>query len=117
MAAIEPTAERDDALTIHESLLAHAVAMADAGAPRIAFGSITPDEQNGNLDPVQEHSSRVRNRRFVLVAPTGAAGRWSGAVARMDTQDSPTFKPIPLLGMPAAHYRASELEPAARAQP
>ena len=112
VAAVEPTAARDDVLTIHESLLAHAVAMSDQGAPRIAFGAITPGEQDGagDADEVREHSARVRNRRFVLVAPTGAAGLVVGAVARMNPQDSPTFKPIPLLGVPAARYRASELD-------
>jgi len=88
------------------------VSAADDGAPRIAFGAITPEEQDGtgDADEVREHSARVRNRRFVLVAPTGAAGLVAGAVARMAVQDSPTFKSIPLLGVAAAHYRASELD-------
>lgn len=112
VAAVEPSAARDDVLTIHESLLAHAIAMSDQGAPRIAFGAITPDEQDGtnDADEVREHASRVRNRRFVLVAPTGAAGLVVGAVARMDPQISPTFKPVPLLSVPPATYRASELD-------
>ncbi|HSD76936.1 MAG TPA: phage tail sheath C-terminal domain-containing protein [Solirubrobacteraceae bacterium] len=111
VAAVEPTAARDDVLAIHESLLAHAVTAADDGAPRIAFGAITPGEQDGtnDADEVREHSSRVRNRRFVLVAPTGAAGIVAGAVGRLNPQDSPTFKPVPLLGLAPARYRASEL--------
>jgi hypothetical protein len=112
LAAVEPTAARTDVLSIHEALLAHAVGAADDGAPRIAFGAITPGEQDaqGNdADEVREHASRVRNRRFVLVAPTGAAGIVAGSIGRLNPQDSPTFKPIPLLGLEPAHYRASEL--------
>jgi hypothetical protein len=112
LAAVEPTTDRDDVLTIHQLLVAHAVTMADNGAPRIAFGSITPGEQDGvsDVDEVRQHAAAVRSRRFVLVAPAAAAGAVAGVVARMSPQDSPTFKSIPLFGLPAAGYRASELD-------
>jgi len=111
LAAIEPTTPRATALAIHQQLVAHAVAQADAGAPRIAFGSITPDEQDGSndADQIREHAASVRNRRFVLVAPSGAAGAVAGVVGRMNPQDSPTFKSIPLFGLAPARYRESEL--------
>jgi hypothetical protein len=93
---------------IHQALVAHAVVMADNGAPRIAFGSVTADEQ---ADPakVRDHAAAVRNRRFVLVAPAGADGAVAGMVGRMSPAEAPTFKPISLFGLPPATYRESEL--------
>jgi hypothetical protein len=108
LASIEPGRSNSDVRQIHQALLAHAVAMADNGAPRIAFGSVTADEQR-SLQKVRDHAAAVRNRRFVLVAPAGAEGAVAGAVGRMNPQDSPTFKPVPLFGVPAATYRESEL--------
>jgi hypothetical protein len=111
VAAVEPTQPRDTVMEIHQLLVAHAVAMADAGAPRIAFGSITPHEQDasGDANEIREHAAAVRNRRFVLVAPSGAAGAVAGVVGRMSVQDSPTFKSVPLFGLPPSRYRESEL--------
>ena len=111
VAAVEPTQARTVAMEIHQQLVAHAVAMADAGAPRIAFGSIMPGEQDasGDADEIREHAAAVRNRRFVLVAPSGAAGAVAGVVGRMNPQDSPTFKSVPLFGIRPGRYRESEL--------
>ncbi len=108
LAAIEPT--RTDTLvrTVHQSLVAHAVAQADAGSPRVAFGAVTATEQ-GDLDRIRDHAAVVRNRRFVLVSPAGASGSVAGAIARTNPEVSPTFKPVPLFGVPAATYRESEL--------
>jgi hypothetical protein len=82
--------------------------MAEAGTPRIAFGSVTADEQP---DPgrVRDHAATVRNRRFVLVSPAGAEGAVAGVVGLLNPQESSTFKPVPLFGLPAARYRESEL--------
>ena len=93
---------------IHQALAAHAVAMADNAAPRIAFGSVTATEAN-NLDQIREHSALVRSRRFVLVSPPGAEGAVAGLVGRLNPQESPTFKPVPLFGVAPARYRESEL--------
>jgi hypothetical protein len=82
--------------------------MADGGAPRIAFGSVTADEQ-GKLDGARDHAATVRNRRFVLVSPAGAEGAVAGVIGRLNQQESPTFKSVPLFGIPAARYRESEL--------
>lgn len=108
LAAIEPT--RTDALvrTIHQSLVAHAVAQADAGSPRIAFGAVTAAEQD-DLDRIRDHAATVRNRRFALVSPAGAAGAVTGTIARTNPSISPTFKTVPLFGVPAATYTESEL--------
>lgn len=107
-AAIEPSRTDADVATIHQALLSHAVSMSDSGAPRIAFGSVTAGEA-ASLDKIKDHASAVRNRRFVLAAPPQAEGLLAGMIGRMDVQESPTFKTIPLHGMSAASYRESEL--------
>jgi len=108
LAAIEPTRTDATVRQIHQALVAHAVAQADAGAPSIAFGSVTPGEQ-GDLDRIRDHAATVRNRRFVLVSPAGAAGAVAGLVGRLNPEESPTFKGVPLFGVPPATYRESEL--------
>ena len=108
LAAIEPTRTDVFVRTVHQSLVAHAVAQADGGSPRIAFGAVTPAEQ-GDLDRIRDHAAAVRNRRFVLVSPTGAAGAVCGAIARTNPEISPTFKSVPLFGIPPATYSESEL--------
>lgn len=108
VASVEPSRDRAAAIAIHQLLTAHAVTMADNGAPRIAFGSVTAGEA-GNLDQIRGHASSSRNRRFVLVAPPGATGAVVGAIGRTSPQVSPTFKPIPLFGRAPSSYRESEL--------
>lgn len=108
VAAIEPTRTTAQVREIHQALVAHAVAMSDQGAPRIAFGSVTAGEQKKVAD-VRDHASLARNRRFVLVSPAGAAGAVAGMVGRLNPQDAPTFKGVPLFGITPAGYRESEL--------
>lgn len=108
LASIEAGRPDAEVRQIHQALVAHAVAMAEAAAPRIAFGSITAAEA-GDLAQIREHSALVRNRRFVLVAPPGAEGAVAGLVGRLEPQESPTFKPVPLFGIPPATFRESEL--------
>lgn len=108
IASIEPGRADNDVRIIHQALVAHAVTMADAGAPRIAFGSVTAAEAK-NLGSIRDHSATVRNRRFVLVAPPGAEGAVAGLIGRMNTEDSPTFKPTPLFEIAPSTYRESEL--------
>jgi hypothetical protein len=108
LASIEPGITDENVRTIHQSLLAHAIVMADAGAPRIAFGSVTAAEQ-GDEGKIRNHAALVRNRRFVLVSPAGAEGAVAGMVGRMNAQDSPTFKGVTLFGLPPARYSESML--------
>ncbi len=108
LASVEPGRSNDDARSIHQALAAHAVRMAENGAPRIAFGSVTGAEQR-DLGLIRDHAASVRNRRFVLVSPAGAEGAVAGLVGRLNQQDSPTFKGVPLFGLPPASYRESEL--------
>jgi hypothetical protein len=107
LACVDPGMTDAQVRQVHQALVAHAVTMADNGAPRIAFGSITARETDPNA--VRDHSAAVRNRRFVLVAPSGAEGAVAGLVGRLNPQDSPTFKPCPLFDLEPAHYRESEL--------
>jgi hypothetical protein len=108
IASVEPDRATGEVRQIHQALGAHAVAMAENAAPRIAFGSITTAERD-NLDLIREHSALVRSRRFVLVAPTGAEGAVAGLIGRLNPQESPTFKPVPLFGVEPARYRESQL--------
>jgi hypothetical protein len=108
LASVERGRDTAEVRQIHQALAAHAVAMADSAAPRIAFGSVTATEA-ANLDQIREHSALVRNRRFVLVSPPGAEGAVAGLIGRLNPQDSPTFKSVPLFGVPPARYRESEL--------
>ena len=108
LASVEPGRTDDDTRQIHQALVAHAVSQADAGAPRIAFGSVTASEQT-NINAVRDHAATVRNRRFVLVSPAGAEGAVVGLCGLLSPQDSPTFKPVTLFGVPPARYRESEL--------
>lgn len=108
LAAVEPGRSDATVQEIHQALVAHAVVQADEGSPRIAFGSVTPAEQ-GDLDRIRDHAAAVRNRRFVLVSPAGADGAVAGSIARLTPETSPTFKPVPLFGIPPATYRESEL--------
>jgi hypothetical protein len=110
LASVEAGRADVDVRQIHQALVAHAVAMAEQAAPRIAFGSITVAERNDRtLAQIREHSALVRNRRFVLVAPPGAEGAVAGLVGRLNPQESPTFKPVPLFGITPARFRESEL--------
>lgn len=108
LASIEPKRTEADVRQIHQALVAHAVTMADSGAPRIAFGSVTAAEQP-NLNMIRDHAATVRNRRFVLVCPSGAEGAVAGMIGRMNPQESPTFKPVTLHALAPAKYRESEL--------
>ena len=107
LAAIEPGRPRGEVRTIHQQLAAHAVKMADDGAPRIAFGSLAADEKS--LGDIREHSALVRSRRFALVAPSGAEGAVAGLIGRLNPQDSPTFKSVPLFGRAPAAFRQGDL--------
>jgi hypothetical protein len=108
LAAIEPGRSNADVRQIHQALVAHAVAQADNGAPRLAFGAVTADEQD-DLDKIRDHAAAVRNRRFILVSPAGAHGAVAGMIGRMTPQFSPTFKPVPLFDIAPAAYREGEL--------
>ncbi len=107
-ASVEPNRNASEVHQIHQALVAHAVKMADDGAPRIAFGSVTPNEAK-DLNQIKDHAAAIRNRRFVLIAPPGAEGLVAGMIGRMNPQESPTFKTVPLQGLAPSSFRESEL--------
>ena len=108
LASIEPGRDTAEVIEIHQALLSHCVAMADNGAPRIAFGTITADDAD-DLDAIRDHSAAVRNRRFVLIGPPGASGVVAGTIGRLRPQFSPTFKNVPMQGIAPSSYRESQL--------
>ncbi len=108
LASIEPGRDNGEVRQIHQALVGHCVTMSDNGAPRIAFGSVTRDEQ-GTIAKVKDHAATIRNRRMVLVAPAGAEGAVAGAVGRLKPQFSPTFQPLNLHGLAPSSYRESQL--------
>jgi len=108
LASIEPGRTNSDVQQIHQALVAHCVTMTDNGAPRIAFGSVTRDEQP-DIAKIKDHAATIRNRRMVLVSPAGAEGAVAGAIGRLKPQFSPTFQPLNLHGIPPATYRESQL--------
>ncbi|WP_319453007.1 MULTISPECIES: phage tail sheath C-terminal domain-containing protein [unclassified Mycobacterium] len=108
MACFDSASSSDDVIQIHQALLAHALVASDAGAPRVAFGSIRGADA-GNLDAIRDHAAAVRNRRFVLIAPPGATGAVVGLLGRINPEISPTFQPTQLLGVPPSTYRESQL--------
>ncbi|QPJ61307.1 MAG: hypothetical protein G3M70_05140 [Candidatus Nitronauta litoralis] len=108
LASVEPQRTSSFRSGIHQFLGAHAVSQTDQGSPRIAFGSVTSSDQS-DLDDIRDHAATVRNRRFVLVSPSGADGAVAGLVSRLNPQDSPTFKPVPLFGIQPAEYTGSQL--------
>ena len=108
MASFDPALDSASVVQIHQALLAHALTASDAGAPRIAFGSVRSEDAD-DLDAIRDHAAAVRNRRFVLVAPPGATGAVVGLIGRINPEISPTFQSTQLLGIPPAHYRESEL--------
>lgn len=112
LATVEPDRSDDDVHQIHQTLAAQAATMADAGAPRIAYGSITLNEDTpgpNRIAAIRAHAEAVHSRRFVLVSPPGVAGAVAGLIAHSDPQESPTFKPILLYEVPPATYRETEL--------
>lgn len=108
ISCIEPGRANSEVHQIHQAMVGHCVTMTDNGAPRIAFGSVTRDEQ-GTIGKIKDHAATVRNRRMVLVSPAGAEGAVAGSIGRMKPQFSPTFQPLNLHGLAPATYRESQL--------
>ena len=109
MACFDPALKSDDVIQIHQALLAHALVASDAGAPRIAFGSIRGAD-SGNLDA--DPRSRCRGAQPAVRA--GRPARRDRRRRRTDRPDQPArsrqrSSPRQLLGIPPSTYRESEL--------
>jgi hypothetical protein len=97
-----------DGLEVQQAMLGHARAQADAAKPRIVLASVPP-ALNANVDGIVDHANQVRDRRFVLVAPSGAEGAVAGLLGHLEFFQSPTFKTIASPGVDLVPYRESEL--------
>lgn len=97
-----------DGVAVQQALLGHARAEADDAKPRIVIGSIPP-ALNTEIDAIVDHAGQVRDRRFVLVAPSGAEGAVAGLLGHLEFFQSPTFKTVASPGVPLVGYRESEL--------
>jgi hypothetical protein len=97
-----------DGVAVLQALLGHAVAQADAAKPRIVIGTIPPG-MNQDVDAIVDLAGRLRDRRFVLVAPAGADAAVAGLLGHLEFFQSPTFKTVAFPGVPLVAYRESEL--------
>jgi len=96
-----------DVRQVHGALRAFAEATADRGAPAIAFGSVSPKDDQ--VAEILDQANAVRSPRFVLCAPHGTHAAVAGLVGRLAVFRSPTFKGVPLLRTAPGHFRESEL--------
>ncbi len=96
-------------IEIQQLMLGHCRAQSDNAKPRIAIGSIKPSENN-DIGAILDHAGQVADRRFVLVAPSGAEGAIAGLLGHLEYFQSPTFKTIAQPGVSLVPYREGELE-------
>jgi len=97
-----------DGLAVQRHMVGHARSQADAAHPRIALGSIRPNAE-GDVGAIVDHSSQLADRRFVLVAPSGAEGALAGLLGHLEFFQSPTFKTIASPGVTVPRYSDGEL--------
>jgi hypothetical protein len=95
-----------DGVRIQRAMLGHARTQADNARPRIVLGSIKP---NADVPAILDHASQVGDRRFVLVAPSGADAAMAGLLGHLDFFQSPTFKTVAAPGVPLVAYSDGEL--------
>ncbi|WP_428264569.1 phage tail sheath C-terminal domain-containing protein [Haliangium sp.] len=97
-----------DGIAVQQAMLGHARAQADNARPRIALGSVEPDASD-DLAAILDHVGQVRDRRFVLVTPSGAEGALAGLLGHLAFFESPTFKTIAAPGVPLEVYSDGQL--------
>jgi hypothetical protein len=95
--------------TVHQRVVAHCTKMADVARNRIGIGSPTASESI-NVDAILDHADDVRSDHFILSAPVGSAAALAGLLGLQDYFQSPTFKTVAALGVPAGGYTDSHLE-------
>ncbi len=99
---------RLDGVAVQQNLLGHARAQAEESKPRIVLASVRP-AASSDVDAILDHAEQVRDRRLVLVTPSGAEGAVAGLLGQLDFFRSPTFKTVASPGVPLVPYRESEL--------
>ena len=97
-----------DGVAVQQAMLGHARAQADNARPRIALGSVGPASSD-DVAAILDHAGQVRDRRFVLVTPSGAEGAVAGLLGHLNFFESPTFKTIAAPGVPLEVYSDGQL--------
>jgi hypothetical protein len=108
MASVDNQLVGADVRAVHQAVAAHCAKMADVARNRIGLGSVTIDETN-SVAAILDHADDVRSDNFVLVTPAGGAAAVAGLLSLQDYFQSPTFKNVPSLGVPAGAYTDAQL--------
>jgi len=93
---------------VQQLVVAHCTKMADVARNRIGIGSAAASEVA--VADILDHADDVRSDHFILAAPAGSEGALAGLLGLQDYFQSPTFKTIAALGVPAGGYTDSQLE-------
>jgi enamine deaminase RidA (YjgF/YER057c/UK114 family) len=91
-----------------QAVVAHCTKMADVARNRIGLGSVTASE-SPSVNAILDHADDVRSDHFILAAPAGAAAAVAGLLSLQDYFQSPTYKTVPSLGVPAGAYTDANL--------
>jgi hypothetical protein len=94
---------------VHQRVVAHCTKMSDVARNRIGIGSVTDDEAKETAR-ILDHADDVRSDHFVLTTPAGSEGAFAGLLGLQEYFQSPTFKTISALGVPAGQYTDTQLE-------
>ena len=97
---------------VHQAVNAHCLKMADPARNRIGLGSVTAQatsRRETRVAAILDHADDVRSDSFILTAPAGSEAAVAGLLSLQDYFQSPTFKPVAALGVPAGRYSDSEL--------
>jgi hypothetical protein len=95
-------------LAVQQAVVAHCTKMADVARNRIGIGSVTASQQN-NVPAMLDHADGVRSDYFVLTAPAGSEGAFTGLLGLQDYFQSPTFKTIAAPDFPPGTYTDAQL--------
>jgi len=98
----------EDLRSVHKAVVAHCTKMADVARNRIGIGSVTSAE-SGNVAAILDHANDVRSDHFILTAPAKSEAAVAGLLGRQDFFQSPTFKTVADLGVPAGRYSDAAL--------
>ncbi|MFN7963278.1 MAG: hypothetical protein U0002_18600 [Thermoanaerobaculia bacterium] len=97
-----------DVRSVHKAVVAHCTKMAEVARNRIGLGSVTAAE-SGSVAQILDHANDVRSDAFILTAPAGSEAAVAGLLGRQDFFESPTFKTVADLGVPAGTYSDAQL--------
>lgn len=98
--------------SVHKAVVAHCTKMADPARNRIGIGSVTSGataKRATRVLAILDHADDVRSNAFILATPAGSEAAVAGLLSLQDYFQSPTFKPVSNLGVPAGDYSDAEL--------